>query len=488
MPDVIESCALIDRVQAIPDRSVLEEFGNTLFQALFPTDVRLLYESAKARLEESKGLRLCLRLPDILTHLPWEFLYEAPFYLATDPRLSIVRFLELREVPQPLSVQPLLRVLLVISNPKDVPPLHVKEEEQRVRSTLQDLIGRKVVEIETLAPATLDGLRDKLRHNFHIFHYTGHGQLAETGYLLFEDDSGYADTVDADMLAQHLRGTTVRLVVLNACQTALTSGIDAFMGVAPALVQAGLPAVVAMQMSIPDSSALEFAKEFYKALADNYPIDAAMTEGRKAIIAHLGQSWRGQVDWGIPVLFMRVSDGHVLHLAKGAEEMAKAEKIKRWWDELPEDWAGKPSVGGDVIVVRIGDHARNVAAGKNVTQTIYGMLGEPQPDDRQVIEQKFTEVHQALQATRDQLGATVAQMAEMQIRLMQGELIKTQEDEIPSANTITMVGDWLLDNVPAIMEALTGLFATPAIGRVIGKAGETAVRWVKERLGQPKDE
>jgi uncharacterized protein with von Willebrand factor type A (vWA) domain len=164
--------------------------------------------------------------------------------------------------------------------------------------------------------------------------------------------------------------------------------------------------------------------------------------------------------------------------------MSNKEEIRQWWDDLPEDWASKPSVGGDVVVVRIGDHARQVAAGKNVTQTIYGILGEPQPDDRQVIEQKFAEITQALQATRDQLDSTVAQMAEMQLKLLQGELSKTEEGETPSANTITTVGDWLLDNVPAIVEVLTGLFATPAVGRVVGNAGEAAVKWLKGRLGK----
>jgi hypothetical protein len=123
LPSLAELHALIEQVQTKSDQAALEELGNSLFQLLFPTDVRLLYEAAKARLKEDVGLRLRLRLPNVLTPLPWEFLYEVPFYLTADPRLSIVRFLELREVPQPLTVQPPLRMLLVISSPNDVPPL-----------------------------------------------------------------------------------------------------------------------------------------------------------------------------------------------------------------------------------------------------------------------------------------------------------------------------------------------------------------------------
>ena len=44
------------------------------------------------------------------------------------------------------------------------------------------------------------------------------------------------------------------------------------------------------------------------------------------------------------------------------------------------------------------------------------------------------------------------------------------------------MGDWLLDNLPAIGEALGALFALPAVGRVVGKAGEGAVKWVTQRF------
>ena len=75
-------------------------------------------------------------------------------------------------------------------------------------------------------------------------------------------------------------------------------------------------------------------------------------------------------------------------------------------------------------------------------------------------------------------------MAEFQLKLLQGELTKTDKDETPSASTITQVGDWLLDNIPSIAESLTSLFATPVVGKIVGKAGEVAVKWVKQRFGK----
>jgi hypothetical protein len=66
--------------------------------------------------------------------------------------------------------------------------------------------------------------------------------------------------------------------------------------------------------------------------------------------------------------------------------------------------------------------------------------------------------------------------------LLAGELTKTGDGEQPSASTITQIGNWLLDNLPPIAEALTGLFATPAVGRVIGRAGDAAVTWARQRF------
>ncbi len=147
-----------------------------------------------------------------------------------------------------------------------------------------------------------------------------------------------------------------------------------------------------------------------------------------------------------------------------------------WWEDVSIE------SGGDVIVGQVGAGARGVAIGKN--QAVYGTLGEPVPGDKQVIEEQFAKVTAALQKLQGQLDANTAKIAEFQLKLLQGELTKTGKDETPSASTITQVGDWLLDNIPSIAESLTSLFATPVVGKIVGKAGEVAVKWVKQRFGK----
>lgn len=173
-----------------------------------------------------------------------------------------------------------------------------------------------------------------------------------------------------------------------------------------------------------------------------------------------------------------LESGELIELEPEEVSLAHPSEDQHWWDNIPAQ------VEGDVIIGYVGAGATSVAIGKNITQTIYGMLGEPTPDDKQVIEQKLSEATTTLQELREQLDATTAAMAEFQLKLLQGELTKTEEGETPSASTITQVGDWLLDNVPQIAEILMGLFATPAVGRVVGKAGEVAVEWVKTRFGR----
>jgi hypothetical protein len=90
----------------------------------------------------------------------------------------------------------------------------------------------------------------------------------------------------------------------------------------------------------------------------------------------------------------------------------------------------------------------------------------------------------AFQTLQDSLNTEKIVMTKFQLQLLLGELTKTEENKIPSANTIILVGNWLLENVPEMAEVLADLFATPAVGKIMGKAGGMAVEWVKERFAR----
>jgi hypothetical protein len=91
-------------------------------------------------------------------------------------------------------------------------------------------------------------------------------------------------------------------VFLNACETGKGGSADFNRGVAPALLAAGVPAVVANQFSVLDVSATAFARHFYWALAQGRTIGDAAREARVAV----NYSISGEaIDWAVPVLFVR---------------------------------------------------------------------------------------------------------------------------------------------------------------------------------------
>jgi len=157
-------------------------------------------------------------------------------------------------------------------------------------------------------------------------------------------------------------------------------------------------------------------------------------------------------------------------------------KTQPWWEQASNAVGSldASNAAGDVIIAFVGAGAKNVAAGKNITQTVTEVLGPPTPDDKKQIAEGFTKLLDALAGL--QLDEATADRARTRIEILQEELAKA-DDDVPNAGTIIKMGDWLLNNLPAIGEALGTVFALPAIGRVVGKAGDAAVKWVQQRFG-----
>jgi hypothetical protein len=235
-----------------------------------------------------------------------------------------------------------------------------------------------------------------------------------------------------------------------------------------------------MQDEISDEAAIEFTASFYQALAANLPIDAAVSEARKGISLAMPES----VEWGTPALYMHAPEGMIWRVQKEEEDTNTDEQVP-WWDRLPDTALdlSASDIGGDVIIATVGAGAKNVVVGKNNTQIITEALGEPGPDDRQVIEAGLDRVKATLSQAETEIGQGATKMALAMLTQIGNELLKTGEGENPNAAIIAQMGDLLLDSVPSIGPALASLFATPAVGRAIGKAGEEAVTWVKGRFG-----
>jgi len=289
----------------------LPELGTKLWRAVFSSpQLERRYLACQAEASTQKGIRFKLEIehPN-LAALPWEYMYdpESQTFPALSPRTPITRYTNPhQQEPPPLKFDPPLRILLVSAVPVDQAPLDVESERKQITEAMKGLQRAGKVEIESLEHATMHGLQAMLRRPFHVLHYIGHGAYDErtgNGMLVLEDAEGYEHAVSAAQLHYLLRDTTIRLAVFNACMT--TRGA-AGRSIAGELMRAGLCATLAMQYAISEASATIFAGEFYRTLADGWPVDAAATEGRKAVMfatdLHV-------MDWGIPVLFMRTRDG-----------------------------------------------------------------------------------------------------------------------------------------------------------------------------------
>ena len=303
------------RVGANTQQQAAMDFGGPLFEAIFRDDLALAWSRSQdlAR-QQDAGLRLRLRLTaaPAIAGLPWELLYDrkANAFLAQSERTPLVRYLDVPQVPRPMTVDGPLRVLAIISSPTDLEILDVDAEWGRLQEALAPRIEAGLVVLDRLPRPQLSELGPWLRRQpTHIIHFIGHGDFDERlreGVLYFQDKLGGRTAVTSSVLGPYLRDhDPLRMVVLNACRSARTDAVDPFGGIAQGLVQQDATAVVAMQFPISDRAAVTFTSDFYGSLADGLPVDQAVTSARKALLAEFRD------EWATPVLFMRAPDGAI---------------------------------------------------------------------------------------------------------------------------------------------------------------------------------
>jgi len=303
-----------------PEEQTAQEFGRDLFNALFTGEVRSRFDvSLRQAAQESKGLRLKLRIqsPE-LAALPWEFLYDERRgeYLCLSKNTPPIRYLELPQPIQPLTVTPPFRILAMIASPRNLPLLDVDRERQRVEGAVEDLRSEGLMNLMWLPGQTWRVLQQTMRRGpWHVFHFIGHGGFdpnMDEGLIALADEQGQSKLMRATQLGRLLADHyPLRLVVLNACEGARGSESDIFSSTAAILVRRGIPAVLAMQYEITDRAAIEFSRVFYEALADGYPVDAAVAEARIAV----DMAVTNTLEWGTPVLYMRSPDGVLFDLS-----------------------------------------------------------------------------------------------------------------------------------------------------------------------------
>ncbi len=305
------------RTRGIPEtEQLLREAGQALFAGLLGASAVAGCYRASAALAAERGeeLRLVLRINDpALAGLPWEAMFDHETGAYVCRRDQLVRHVPVASAPAPLQVRPPLRILGVVSSPRNLRGLDADAEKEHLARALAGPASKGLAEVHWAPDATWAGLQDVLMDGeWHVLHYIGHGSFdpdRDEGVLALEREDGRADLVGAHRLVDLLRQARPmpRLVVLNSCYGAAAGTIDLFSGTAAALVRGGISAVAAMQYKISDDAAIAFARGFYAAIARGRGVDDAVSSGRVAILGTSDHT----LEWVTPVLYLR---GHQARL------------------------------------------------------------------------------------------------------------------------------------------------------------------------------
>lgn len=299
------------------------EFGGNLFAAVFTGGVRDLYMKHAAAIGAGEAtLRLRLRFggsPD-LGEVPWEYLYDGTDFVALGGTASITRHVDGDRPVRPMTVDGPLRIAITVSAPTDMAAIAADKEIAALRMAVAPLVAAGLVRIDVAPDGTIGtlasmiGSAEAASNPFHVWHFIGHGRyLAREGatYLAFESVNGTSQMQSGFELGMLLSNhRSIRLAVLNACEGARAAPEDSLTSFGAALVTRGLPAAIAMQFAITDTTAVRFAEDFYRTLAQDGCIDTAVGEARRGIFFMPNES-----EWATPVIMSRSEEGVLFEIS-----------------------------------------------------------------------------------------------------------------------------------------------------------------------------
>ncbi|AMW29113.1 CHAT domain-containing protein [Arthrospira platensis] len=324
----------------------LVELGQELYDNLFFDTLRDSWTSAQA-IAHNRKTTLQLRLGlkgQRLNSLPWEVLHEGGRPLATGCDVVFSRYRPESRLRLPRHSgkpnQP-LRILMAIAAPNDLNGLQLKQEalhlQQELKRELSDNGGyHGAIEITILEQPDREKITQALEQGqYQIFHYAGHSGYTSMGGALYLVNSrtGLSETISGDDLAGLLVNNGVLLAVLNSCRGAYSNPLadandTAKLNLAEALVQRGVPGVLAMAERIPDEVALMLTSLFYRQLNQGLPIDLSLSRARQGLISAYGSH---QIYWALPVLYLHNEfDGILIPGSRTVSRTA----LGNYWEDI----------------------------------------------------------------------------------------------------------------------------------------------------------
>ncbi len=315
-------------VEAGREQSAMAEVGVCIAQTVLGQDIF-------TRLWESKTQRtLLVQLPgagdtenhlaSALARVPWEIARPEADVQTLGERNLLVRVIHDMQAPasQPieLAADEPLRVLFVFAEARGSRPLGARKERRALLQLFEKAIypQRRVVAHFLTHGVTRERLVGQIQEQggYHVVHWSGHGHMNR---LELCKPGGAPDHISGTELLNlftQAGGFLPRLFFLSACHSgdilrvndwndffAVAQGQEpgtkdgdtrdlglkeqpGYTGTAHALLQGGVPSVVAMRYAVGDDYARELAGEFYRALlahAQPKTVAAALTQARQAM-------------------------------------------------------------------------------------------------------------------------------------------------------------------------------------------------------------
>lgn len=168
-----------------------------------------------------------------------------------------------------------LRVLILGASSEG--DLRVGREQKRIRAAVESALHRDQIELDVRPAATTADLLDGItKFRPHVVHFSGH---SNDDLIVFEDEEdgpheGVVVTARAFASAVRATDDPPLLVLLNSCKSA--SQIDDLVGQV-------VPFAIGMADSIEDGDAINYAAQFYAAIANGQSIRSSHLSGQAAL-------------------------------------------------------------------------------------------------------------------------------------------------------------------------------------------------------------
>lgn len=264
--------------------------GRALYDTLFPEgELREAFAEALALSRaERRALPLHLRFAAeaaTLPRYPWELIHDGQSFLVADGAVALARALDCAQAPTPGPVEGALRVLLASPRPAGLD----EAGERAVSPALKALDALRkdgLLHVDLLSPPTPGALAEALsRKAYQIVHLDASAVLASgaggqmAGTLIFEDEFAARSPAGADALRNPLFLSGVALAVLTA-PAGSEQAAEALAALAPDLVRAGIPAVVAVQHTLGGEQIERLVAQLYRSLAGQATLGDAVAHAR----------------------------------------------------------------------------------------------------------------------------------------------------------------------------------------------------------------